>query len=672
MAGYDIGLKLGIDGEAEFRAALKQAADTTKTLGTEMGAVTAEFARSANSEEALRAKTATLTKQIEAQRTTLAMQQEYLARSTELYGDADARTQSWQRTVNKSTEQLHRMENALADMGDSLDESSEKTFSFGDALKANIIGDLVVDGLERVAGLIRDLGPALVEAAADVQAENAQFEQTFGDLGSEAEAALKRVADSSGMLESRLKGAGTQVYAFARSAGGDAATSMDIMERAMTVAADSAAYYDRSMEDTLDSLQSFLKGNYANDAALGLSATETTRNAAAMELFGQKFKDLTEIQKQEALLKMVEDSMALSGAMGQAQREAAGWANVQGNLNEALRLMKADIGEGILPAVTELSQALTGALTGEIDAATFGEAAASIVAELVCSFAAQAPKMVASGIETVSAFLDGLMADDNPQEIADSAAEIIAALVSGMVDLLPKIAEFGLTLLTALAEALGKNLPTLLGKVPDIILGIVGALLEGLPDFFNAGAQLIAGLYNGIESMKEKVISKVKELASSVVDAFKNLLGIHSPSRVFMGLGEYMMEGLADGMERSERGVLSTAKQMAAAVTDQFQTVMDPAWSGSSFGGLTPAFSGANFVHSYSDVARTMQRGGGASSVRGAAARDDRTASSGPALSVFRAQITMKTEDGRNMGSWMTQFVNEENAANPPVRSDDL
>lgn len=97
------------------------------------------------------------------------------------------------------------------------------------------------------------------------------------------------------------------------------------MERALRVAADSAAYYDRSLEDTTESLQSFLKGNFENDAALGLSATETTRNAAAMDLFGQKFKDLSEIQKQETLLKMVEDSMKLSGAMGQASgRRTAG------------------------------------------------------------------------------------------------------------------------------------------------------------------------------------------------------------------------------------------------------------------------------------------------------------------------------------------------------------
>ena len=111
---------------------------------------------------------------------------------------------------------------------------------------------------------------------------------------------------------------GAQIYAFARSSGGDATESMDLMETALQATADAAAYYDRSLEETAESLQSFLKGNYANDAALGLSCTETTRNAAATELFGKKFSELTEIQKQQTLLKMVTDSQKLSGAMGQA------------------------------------------------------------------------------------------------------------------------------------------------------------------------------------------------------------------------------------------------------------------------------------------------------------------------------------------------------------------
>ena len=206
-------------------------------------------------------------------------------------------------------------------------------------------------------------GKSAVEAAASVNASNAALTQTFKGFESAALDAMGRVADASGILRTRLQGVGTQIYAFAKTSGMDSVQALSTMEEALQVAADSAAYYDRSLEDTSASLMSFLKGNYANDAALGLSATEYTRNAAAMKLYGKSFKDLSEAQKQVTLLQMVKDANALSGAEGQAAREADGWENVIGNLKEAWRQLLAVIGQPILKTVTgwviELTEALT-------------------------------------------------------------------------------------------------------------------------------------------------------------------------------------------------------------------------------------------------------------------------------------------------------------------------
>ena len=206
-------------------------------------------------------------------------------------------------------------------------------------------------------------GKSAVEAAASVNASNAALTQTFKGFESAALDAMGRVADASGILRTRLQGVGTQIYAFAKTSGMDSVQALSTMEEALQVAADSAAYYDRSLEDTSASLMSFLKGNYANDAALGLSATEYTRNAAAMKLYGKSFKDLSEAQKQVTLLQMVKDANALSGAEGQAAREADGWENVIGNLKESWRQLLAVIGQPILKTVTgwviELTEALT-------------------------------------------------------------------------------------------------------------------------------------------------------------------------------------------------------------------------------------------------------------------------------------------------------------------------
>ena len=180
-----------------------------------------------------------------------------------------------------------------------LGRAKEKALSFGDVLKANVLSGAIVNGFQKLSGAVKNMSGQFIESAANVKAETSAFEQTFGTLGDEASAAIGRVANESGILQTRLNTLGSKIYAFARSSGGDTTESMSLMERALKAAADSAAYYDTSVEQATETLQSFLKGNFANDAALGLSATETTRNAAAMELFGQKYNDLSEIQKQE-------------------------------------------------------------------------------------------------------------------------------------------------------------------------------------------------------------------------------------------------------------------------------------------------------------------------------------------------------------------------------------
>lgn len=210
---------------------------------------------------------------------------------------------------------------------------------------------------------------AAVKSAAEVQAANSQFEQTFGSLSDSATAAMDKVANESGIIKSRLQGVGTSIYAFAKTTGMDSSNALKMMQEALQVTADSAAYYDRSLEDTAESLKSFLKGNYANDAALGLSCTETTRNTAANKLYGKSFKDLSEAQKQLTLLQMVKDANAASGALGQAARESDGLENVLGNLKEAWKQFIAVIGKPILTAAVTVIQKITAGLAALTEAA---------------------------------------------------------------------------------------------------------------------------------------------------------------------------------------------------------------------------------------------------------------------------------------------------------------
>lgn len=139
--------------------------------------------------------------------------------------------------------------------------SAKSSFlGFKDAVKASSLGTLIAGMVKEIVKTIAQIAPAFIEASAAVKAENSQFEQTFKELEGTARNAISGVAQESGILETRLNQLGSNIYAFARSSGGSTEEAMALMEQSLRVAADSAAYYDRSLEDTTESLQSFLKG----------------------------------------------------------------------------------------------------------------------------------------------------------------------------------------------------------------------------------------------------------------------------------------------------------------------------------------------------------------------------------------------------------------------------
>lgn len=313
------------------------------------------------------------------------------------------------------------MKQSFSKVAEGVSQKTEKEFSnikgSGEQLSNSVSSSFKKIGMAVVAAFsvakIKEFGQQCIESAAEVNAANSQFEQTFGTMQSQAESAIQSVANQSGILETRLQGVGTSIYAFAKTTGMDSSSALGMMQEALQVTADSAAYYDRSLEDTAESLKSFLKGNFENDAALGLSCTETTRNAAANKLYGKSFTDLSESQKQLTLLQMVKDANQLSGAMGQASREADGWENVTGNLRESWKQLLAVVGQPILQVATQVVKRLSSAL------ATLTEYAKGAVESLSKVFGWDTGNNTASNIKSASDSAKSLTdtADDSSKSL---------------------------------------------------------------------------------------------------------------------------------------------------------------------------------------------------------------------------------------------------------------
>lgn len=373
---YNIGPKIGIDGEKEFRDSIKKINDTYKALEAETRALTASFEAQGDEQGKLEAASKQLQKQIDKQKEKQALLDDAVKKATAQFGeesieatrlrgalyDTQATVSKLENELKDTTSQLDNIGGAMEELAEETDEAGDAVLSFGDVLKANLASGAILDVLQDVGEAVIDIAEESIDAASDIRAASAQFEQAFGDMKDTAEDSLDAIADETKIAATRMQQSYTKIFAFTRSVGAESEEALDIASRAMRAAADSAAYYDKTVEEASETLQAFLKGNYANDAALGIAATETTRNAKANELYAKSFKDLSESQKVDVLLAMVEAGNAASGALGQAAREAGEWTNVNGELSESWRQFLGVIGDPLLDAVIPVIQGVTDGL----------------------------------------------------------------------------------------------------------------------------------------------------------------------------------------------------------------------------------------------------------------------------------------------------------------------
>ena len=137
----NFGLKIGLEGEKEFKKSISEINQTFKVLGSEMKLVTAQFDKNDNSIEALTARQQVLGKEVDAQRQKVETLRAALANATESFGENDRRTQAWQIQLNNAEATLIDLERELQDSTDALDKAGREMDDTGD--QADDMGDEV-------------------------------------------------------------------------------------------------------------------------------------------------------------------------------------------------------------------------------------------------------------------------------------------------------------------------------------------------------------------------------------------------------------------------------------------------------------------------------------------------------------------------------------------------
>lgn len=153
--------------------------------------------------------------------------------------------------------------------------------------------------------------------------------------------------------------------------------------------------------------------------------------------------------------------------------------------------------------------------------------------------------LIQAAMQLMLALARGLIAAI-PQLI-DAVPGIITNLVESFYAMLPEIIGVGIEIVIALASGLVSNSGHIIAAVPRLVETIVRGFLAAVKSYWDIGKSIVDGIRQGIVEQWQRLKSDVSNLFTGLVSWIKNLLGIHSPSRVFADIGQNMAAGIGDG-----------------------------------------------------------------------------------------------------------------------------
>jgi len=126
-----------------------------------------------------------------------------------------------------------------------------------------------------------------------------------------------------------------------------------------------------------------------------------------------------------------------------------------------------------------------------------------------------------------------------------------------------------------LKETLINHGKGMLEFLKTLVGGLVGIITGATGDFIAAGKAMIDGFIQGIKDKAGAALAAAKSVISGAINGAKGLLGIHSPSTVFIEIGLETMEGLAKGLDKGEAKVLKKVSSALDNLFGAFKNLMD-------------------------------------------------------------------------------------------------
>lgn len=197
MAKTDIGPRISVEGESEYRKQMQNIIQQQKEYSSELNLVTAQLGKNATAQQKASSIASVLKKQIQNQESALSAQNTMLQKAVTKWGDASKEASGFRTAINKTSAELATLKSRLSDAENGLGEFSDQTKTAGDDLAASVTaGTLAAKAYETIGSALLSAGKKVVEAGVSYNAQLEQYQTALTNMlgsASAAENALEQI-----------------------------------------------------------------------------------------------------------------------------------------------------------------------------------------------------------------------------------------------------------------------------------------------------------------------------------------------------------------------------------------------------------------------------------------------------------------------------------------------
>lgn len=535
----NIGPKIGIDGEAEFRKNLNSISQQLKTLGTEMKAVTSAFDANDKSQENLSNQSQVLTEQLSLQEKRIAEIQKALDHARSNYAENSNEVQRWQQAMNNAVTELNKTRSQLSKVQSEMDGASDSTQDMTEALddvdgaaeKASgglssmtvAMGNLISSGIQAAASAVADLVSSLWnldESTEEYRRAQGRLNTAFEAAGYGADTAQQAykafygilgdtdTATEASQLLAQLAESEEDVATWTEIAAGVSGTFGDSLPiEGLIEAANETAKVGEVTGTLADALNWVGISEDEFNAKLAAAGSESERNKLIMETLSNQYD-----QAAQAFYRNNE-------ALVESRNTQAEMSETLSSVGEAVANMKNQLSQELLPVLQEI-------ISG-IDWNQLGETIAGFVSTLV------------DNGPTIISVISGIA--------AGFAAWKVVTTIQGMVT---AIQAFAAANQGASIAQLALNAAMKANPIAIIITAIAGLVT------------VIGTLWATNEDFRNAVIEIWENIKQAFVDAWENIKAAWDAAKPYF---EAIWEGI---------------KSVFSVVADVLTGFFKAAWSG--------------------------------------------------------------------------------------------